>query len=254
MDTTRVLLDNEIYHTEFKVKAKHRFLNSVEGLDRAKFADKLIKDWWNRTGRWKSLISTLLFDPFIYFCEATECYRSGLFLGCAVLCRASIDSAMYATIQQKAWFKVMHDQHKQGDPNKVIFYDIDNPQIVRMVNKEIGKKGNLSRKELFAAGEKLGVLDHTITKKIEAAMETGDIIMHYDESFHKMLSTAKQELRATGKSSAKSVERFYKHVRPLLDNKKTKNLLSQTADILEYLATKADKYTNFDQLQAASST
>lgn len=235
MDSSKVILENALYNKVFKLKLIHKVSNSFEKtLSRNKFADKVMQNLWDSVSPYNYLE---LFDPYTCFYEAVECYRAGLFLGCIVLCRASIESSLYTLVQNRAWLRISRDTSKQNPP-KFFTYRFEDPQVVRAINggADLKKTGNLSRHELYKAGKKLKVLDEKIEKKMETVMEKGDIIMHYDESSHKMLLAGEEEYRQNGAASQESVRKFAEHMKPLLDNKRAQYFLSETADVLKHFA------------------
>jgi len=241
MDTFRVFLDNSLNHEpKFKAKFKHKFVNSLERIDRDKFANKILNSWWEKI-RYSNLfiISPLLWDSLATYYEAVECYREGLFLGCAVLCRASIEDIVYSIIQSKASLEVSRIIREQHN-NQFFMVEFGNPYVIRyLANPKNKNPSNITRSELYKAGKMLGVLDTKLIKRIESAMEKGDIIMHYDESVHKISLKREREYSKDRNISDESMRKFSEHIKPLLDNKRTKILLKETADILADFSEKA---------------
>lgn len=230
MDTFRIFLDNSIHHEpKFKVKLKHKALNSIERINRDKFANKILESWWEKIGH--SNIPPLLWYPLATYYEAVECYREGLFLGCAVLCRASIEDIVYSIIQNNASLEVSRRISEKH--NNQFMIEFGNPYTIRyLVNPKNRNQSNITRKELYEAGKILKILDEKLIKKIESAIEKGDIIMHYDESFHKINLKLKREYLTDRNLSNESTRKLSDYTKPLLDNKRTKILLKETASIL----------------------
>jgi hypothetical protein len=246
MDSFRTSQHNSIYRTaKLKRGFRDKFSDSLEKIaSRNKFANNLLgAGGWGKIMAKTGFIAPLLWDSLDYFYEAVECYRAGLFLGSAVLCRASIDDALYEVIHHISALEVTMRQTRsmkeiinQGKPFRVNVSGVspyDNPEVVRQVkDPKNTSHGFISRKDLFDAGKELGIIDSDIEEKIKFAVEKGDIIMHYGESVHRVF--------LNHKSHQESVRRFAEHVKPLLNNQRTKKMLIETAEILEHLVGKME--------------
>ncbi|MDE1870869.1 MAG: hypothetical protein KGI06_01360 [Candidatus Micrarchaeota archaeon] len=245
MDNFKIAQHNSIYHTS-KIKISLWDMLSDFGekiADRDKFANAILSaNGWDKITKTYN-ISPLLWDSLSYFIEAVECYRDGLFLGSAVLCRASIDNALYSVVHHISALEInmrqirpLKEIIKQGKSFRVRITEIspyDDPQTIRQIKDPKSKKRNfISRKDLFDAGKELEVIDRDIEKKIISAVEKGDIIMHYGESVHRVFLNNKRD--------QESLKRLAKHRKPLLNNQSTKKMLIETAEILEHLVSKME--------------